>query len=514
MKNQHFAGVPAVGEARAGRNDFQRRAANTLTLLMAAAGLAGCAKGKDPPAATPKILLETGTFTMGTTELDPCDLSRITTGGDYAFGCDARDQSAAITHSVTVAGFCIDQHEVTNLQYNHCEENGACGKPETTNVGVPNTDGFIKKYYSDLDKYGEHPVVGVTWENARKYCEFRGGDLPTEAQWEFAAASRGEVIGASPVWADADVTAAVEAGECDSDDTRVGLSPCTDGRVGAVGSAKADRTAQGVFDLGGNVREWVRDEFDFLGYCAQEGIEDAFTLNSQGTRPFFSPDQSIPPAELVTDAACLDDGGGSKYRNGCNPGLLECRGVCTRAFKGEDAGAEKRATWRSEDCRVRNLPDSSANFRVEPGPTCATDCEAEGQEASACAAHCTCIEQEVDAAFNDTTCLQGCLAEYQACAAGCTVPETRMACMEVETDGNDPVLARPVCLGRDDHTGATVHTRPAAFNEGRIKNTHVVRGGAFNEDKVCAGRVARRDFEAASTPLLGFRCAYPASACQ
>ncbi|MCB9546203.1 MAG: formylglycine-generating enzyme family protein [Myxococcales bacterium] len=485
----------------------------TMSLGLAAL-LAGCAKGKDPPTATPLVRIEAGTFTMGTDAIDPCGNSRVNVGGGYALGCDAKDQSAAIPHQVALDAFCIDRNEVTNLQYRHCEENDVCGKPESTNVGAQGEVGFIKKYYSDPDKFGDYPVVGVSWENAQKYCEFHGGTLPTEAQWEFAASSRGAQAGVEPIWVDPATTEAIEAGACDSGDRQVSLGPCTGERVRAVATSRGDKTAEGVYDLAGNVREWVRDEFDFLGYCAQDGITDEFTLKSEGTRPFFSPDQGTPPASVVTDTACLDDGMGNGYAHGCNKGFLECRGVCARAFRGNDSGAEKRAAWRADDCRVRHLAEAGEGFIVPAGAGCAADCEGRGQDAQACADYCGCLDAPVDATFNDTACLQDCLGEYQLCSAACTVPDARVTCMEVATGGNDPVLPRPVCVARTDHRGDTVHTRPAAFDIHEIKGSHVVRGGSFNEGKICAGRVARRDFEDVSNPLLGFRCVYPASACQ
>lgn len=489
---------------------YRSRPMQLLPALTAAALLGGCAKGKDPPPETPRITIAAGTFTMGTAALDPCGTSRINTGGTYVLGCDAKDQSAAIPHTVAVDAFCIDRTEVTNLQYTHCVEHDACGKPESTNAGAQGSAGFIKGYYSDTDKYGSHPVLGVSWENAQKYCEFHGGNLPTEAQWEYAASGQGAVAGDAPIWADTAVTLAVEAGECDG---LVSFAPCNDDRVQPVGDSEGDVTAQGVLDMAGNAREWVRDEFDFLSYCDQDGVTEEYKLNSDGSRPLFSPNQNEVPASLVTDATCLDDGVDSTYENGCNPSFLECRGVCSRAFRGEDSGAEKRATWRSEDCRVRHLPGTNESFRLEAGGTCEADCTGRGNDAQGCTDYCGCLTGPVDSTFDDTACLQACLGEYQTCAARCTVADTRSTCMEVATGANDPVLPRPVCVARSGQKSGEPHARPAAFNTGRIANSHVVRGGSFNEDKICAGRVARRDFEAASTPLLGFRCVYTGSAC-
>ncbi len=94
---------------------------------------------------------------------------------------------------------------------------------------------------------GDHPVVNVTWEEMRAFCEGIGGRLPTEAEWELAA--RGGADGAIYPW-----------------------GPTFDpGRANGIGRAAADvwaRTAPvgsfppnafGLRDMIGNVWEWVAD---------------------------------------------------------------------------------------------------------------------------------------------------------------------------------------------------------------------------------------------------------------
>jgi formylglycine-generating enzyme required for sulfatase activity len=67
----------------------------------------------------------------------------------------------------------IGKYEVTNRQYYQCVKAGICSAP-------------ANKTYSTED-YELHPVVDVNWYDAVTYCEWAGGRLPTEAEWEKAA---------------------------------------------------------------------------------------------------------------------------------------------------------------------------------------------------------------------------------------------------------------------------------------------------------------------------------------
>jgi formylglycine-generating enzyme required for sulfatase activity len=87
-----------------------------------------------------------------------------------ASGCSA-EQFAAETPArrVYVKSFEIDRTEVSNASYQRCVRAGRC---------LPARPGSARP---------QQPVVRVTWREARDYCRFVGGDLPSEAQWEYAA---------------------------------------------------------------------------------------------------------------------------------------------------------------------------------------------------------------------------------------------------------------------------------------------------------------------------------------
>lgn len=106
------------------------------------------------------VLIPAGTFTMG-------------------------DESVGATplHTVTLRAFCIDRTEVTVAQYRQCPS-GRCSAPNAYVNTRGNSNFFCNWGRPGAD---EHPVNCVDWNQARAWCQWRGGDLPTEDQWEYAA---------------------------------------------------------------------------------------------------------------------------------------------------------------------------------------------------------------------------------------------------------------------------------------------------------------------------------------
>ncbi len=140
----------------------------------------------------------------------------------------------APVHNVALDGFWIYQTKVTNRMFAQCVAVGACSAP-VEELGGP--------VYSNPE-YANHPVVGVTWDQSQSYCSWSQGQLPTEAQWEKAA--RGAAGNAYP-WGE-------DKPACDL----LNLGYCS-GRTSEVDAFSTGVSPYGLYDMAGNIFEWVSD---------------------------------------------------------------------------------------------------------------------------------------------------------------------------------------------------------------------------------------------------------------
>jgi formylglycine-generating enzyme required for sulfatase activity len=150
-------------------------------------------------------------------------------------------------HWVTVPTFEMTETEVTVAQYEVCvNDGGACTAPGTGTNCNWNDSG-----------YEDHPVNCVDWNQARDFCAWAGGRLPTEAEWEYAARSRGPSSSYTYPWGTASATCSYAV----MDDNFPHNDGCGTGRTWSVCSKPAGNTVQGLCDMAGNVWEWVEDDY-------------------------------------------------------------------------------------------------------------------------------------------------------------------------------------------------------------------------------------------------------------
>lgn len=161
-------------------------------------------------------------------------------GGVFAMG-DKGVLAAAVeqpVHPVHVEGFLMSRNEITFDDYDLFAR--------ATGREAPDDDGWGR---------GRHPVVNVTWEDAVAYAEWLSQQsghryrLPSEAQWEYAAAAGHR---SRYWWGDAPGRGHAVCAGCGSPWDEQGAAP--------VGSLAANPF--GLHDMAGNVMEWTEDCFN------------------------------------------------------------------------------------------------------------------------------------------------------------------------------------------------------------------------------------------------------------
>ena len=167
--------------------------------------------------------------------------------GKFWMGSNVGEQDERPLHLVELSAFYMDKFEVTNAQYLKCFYEGACDKPSNTIYFLDSTS-----------KYADYPVVYVMWQDAVDFCEWRGARLPTEAEWEKAA--RGDSRFDYP-WGDEKLDGR-KLNFCDMNCTNSWNSKTINDKyaeIAPVGNYESGKTDSGIYDLAGNVWEWVAD---------------------------------------------------------------------------------------------------------------------------------------------------------------------------------------------------------------------------------------------------------------
>jgi serine/threonine-protein kinase len=185
------------------------------------------------PSGVPFVVIHGGTFKMGAFEDRP-----------EFIDADAEKPG----HQRKLSTFYMQRTETTIGEFDPYRERQSPGDDKLSVYDTLRQE--LEKALTP-EELARRPAAGVTYRHAVRYAHEQGGELPSEAQWEYVARSRGENW--LYVWGNAQGGAKLNVNL--SSGANLGMG------VWEVGRAKDDWTREGVCDLAGNVRELCRDSW-------------------------------------------------------------------------------------------------------------------------------------------------------------------------------------------------------------------------------------------------------------
>jgi formylglycine-generating enzyme required for sulfatase activity len=215
-------------------------------------------------------------------------------GGEFQMGSNDHYPEEAPAHRVSVDGFWIDTHTVTNRDFSRFVEAtgyvtlaerpanpesypGALPEmlaPSSTVFRKPSGPVDMRNHYnwwtyvrganwrhprgpaSSIGKIMDHPVVHVAYEDVMAYAKWAGKDLPTEAEWEFAA--RGGLDGADYAWGSEFTPDGIHMANTWQGDFPY-RNTLDDGYEYTAPVGSFPPNGYGLYDMAGNVWQWTSD---------------------------------------------------------------------------------------------------------------------------------------------------------------------------------------------------------------------------------------------------------------
>jgi formylglycine-generating enzyme required for sulfatase activity len=206
----------------------------------------------------------------------PIDMVEIA-GGGFIMGTDEGDEIAMPAHQVILSDFSIGRYEVSNDEFVRFLNANISKVSFEGDNEVVLVDGlpvyYLKVFGKDYERSGFRvhiafndnkfyvndeckgfPAILVSWEGARLFCEWAGGRLPTEAEWEYAAKGGGETVlfaGGNELDRFGWYSRNSRNAECElAGDSR-----------GIFNRGLKRPNQLGLYDLSGNAAEWCNDIF-------------------------------------------------------------------------------------------------------------------------------------------------------------------------------------------------------------------------------------------------------------
>ncbi len=227
-------------------------------------------------------LIPGGEFWMGSPQEESRTIPECEKYSDAKERCKEWFAAEMPRHQVSLEAYYIDQTEVTNERFARFVEakdyrttaertgSSVISRLKDRRLRFEKVPGasWRAPVGPDTSAQPNHPVVHITWEEARAYCEWAGKRLPTEAEWEKAA--RG-TDGRRYPWGDTWDSTKVNA-ELKRETTTT------------VGSYRAGESPYGVLDMAGNVVEWTRSLYLPYPYVATDGREHLVATGKRTVR--------------------------------------------------------------------------------------------------------------------------------------------------------------------------------------------------------------------------------------